>query len=207
MNQYSSEGWNGQSGGPNNNPPTSEFGPVQQNPQGYGPLPPRPGMSTPVVVVITLLVALLVGLLVAAAFFVTPRLMGSSEGAATSTVSVTATAPAESAGEPGGESAPTVQPAQPVQPARPAPAGRPAGAYECWTSGSAGYNSVAVGSSVTSCEFAESVWGEYIGSGGNGGSMTVRAYSPVTGSGYTMSCSGGAVVTCTGGNNAVVYIY
>ena len=200
MNEYPPSGWDGRPGGPNNSPPTSEFGPVQQPPYGYGP-PPKQGMSTPLVVAITLLVVLLVGLLVATAFFVAPRLMGDSEGAPTSTVSVTATAPAESGDQPGGDASPT------VQPARPAPGGRPAGAYECWSSGSSGYNSVAVGSSVTSCEFAASVWGEYIGAGGNGGSMTVRAYSPVTGSSYTMSCSGGAVITCTGGNNAVVYIY
>ena len=60
---------------------------------------------------------------------------------------------------------------------------------------------------TTPCEFAESVWAQYVGAGGYGESRTVRAYSPVTGKSYTMSCSGGAVVTCTGGNNAVVHIY
>lgn len=228
MDQYPPSGWNGQPSGPQNNPPTSEFGPVQPQPQsqqqppqayqqqnphafqhqqpqpqpnpyGYGP-PPKQGMSTPVVVGLTVAIVLLVGLIVAAAVLVIPRFTGAAEAPTTSTVSVTATAPAENGGS-GAEAVPT------VQPARPAPSGKPAGAYECWSGGSAAYNSVAVGSSVTSCEFAEAVWSQYMGSGGNGQSKTVRAYSPVTGSSYTMSCSGGSVVTCTGGNNAVVHIY
>lgn len=202
MNQYPPSGWNGPPAGPHNSPPTSEFGPVQPHPQGYGP-PAKQGMSTPLIVGLTVLIVLLVGLIVAAAFLVVPRLLGTSAAPATSTVSVTATAPAEAA-ETGGaaaEAVPTVQPAQP------ATGGRPAGAYECRSAGSAAYNSVAVGSSVTSCEFAESVWAQYVGAGGYGESRTVRAYSPVTGKSYTMSCSGGAVVTCTGGNNAVVHIY
>lgn len=228
MNQYPPSGWNGQPSGPQNNPPTSEFGPVQPqqqppqhqqqpqaqqqffppappqqpNPYGYGP-PPKQGMSTPLVVGLTVAIVLLLGLIVGAAFLVVPRLMGTAGAPTTSTVSVTATAPAEngSGGGSGADAVPT------VQPARPAPSGKPAGAYECWSGGSAAYNSVAVGSSVTSCEFAEVVWSRYVGSGGNGQSKTVRAYSPVTGRSYTMSCSGGSVVTCTGGDNAVVHIY
>lgn len=189
MNQNPPQGWQ--------NPPTSGFGAVP--PPGYGPPPQKPGMSTPLVVVLTVAVVVLVGLLIAAAFLVVPRLIGNSSSGP-STVSVTATAP----GDPGwttSAAAPT------VQPARPAPGQRPSGAYECASGGSAPFASVAVGSSVTSCEFAESVWFEYLAAGGDGESMTVDAYSPVTGQVYTMSCAGGPVVTCTGGNNAVVYIY
>ncbi|WBT09868.1 hypothetical protein PAB09_06165 [Corynebacterium sp. SCR221107] len=38
---------------------------------------------------------------------------------------------------------------------------------------------------------------------------TVTATSPVTGQSYTMSCSNDAnnLITCTGGNNATVYMY
>lgn len=56
----------------------------------------------------------------------------------------------------------------------------------------------------TSCAFAMNVVGEY---GSNPGASTIRAYSPVTGQFYTLSCgtaaNGGHV--CTGGNNAAVY--
>ncbi len=37
------------------------------------------------------------------------------------------------------------------------------------------------------------------------GPGTVMAYSPVTHRTYAMSCSRGAVVVCTGGNDASVY--
>ena len=208
MNQYPQSGWNGEPSGPQGNPSTSEFGPVQPNPyphqppQGYGP-PVKQGMSTPLIVVLTVLIVLLIGVIVAAAILLVPRLMSTSSAPETSTVSVTATAPAapDDSGASGAEAVPTVQPARPAQ------GGRPAGAYECRSTGSGSYDSVAVGSSVTSCEFAEVVWSQYVSSGAMGGSRTVRAYSPVTGKSYTMSCSGGAVVTCTGGNNAVVHIY
>lgn len=57
--------------------------------------------------------------------------------------------------------------------------------------------------SVTSCPFAESVRDAWESSGG---SSVIEAYSPVTGELYTMTCSGGAPVVCSGGNNARVYI-
>ncbi|MFC9355160.1 hypothetical protein ACFTZB_01055 [Rhodococcus sp. NPDC057014] len=65
----------------------------------------------------------------------------------------------------------------------------------------------AVGSNVTSCEFSEEVRFEYVSQPQRGGTVIVNATSPVTGQTYTMSCSGSKVVTCTGGNNAVVYVY
>lgn len=65
----------------------------------------------------------------------------------------------------------------------------------------------AVGSNVTSCEFSEEVRFEYISQPQRGGTATVNAFSPATSQTYTMTCSGAAVVTCTGGNNAVVYLY
>ena len=152
-------------------------------------------MAPALIVVLTVVVMLLIGAVVAAAFFLAPRFAGSAGSAATSTVPVTATAPESQA-------SPTVQPAQPAR-----PAAAPAGAYECVSSAGGSYARVAVGSSVTSCEFAGAVWAEYLASGANGRPVVLNAYSPVTGRSYTMSCSGGAVVTCTGGNNAVVHIY
>ncbi len=199
MTQNPPPGWNG--------PPTSEFRPVQQ--PGYGPGAPggyggyggppvKQGMSSAAVVALTIGVMLLIGVVALAAFFLVPRLTGNSAAPVTSTVSATATVPEAPA-------QPTVQP--PVQPARPAQGVAPAGAYECSDAEDGAYSRSAVGSNSTSCEFALSVWAEYLLAGGNGGPMVVDAYSPVTGVVYTMSCSGGGVVTCTGGNNAVVYIY
>ncbi|MBK5219585.1 MAG: serine/threonine protein kinase [Thermoleophilia bacterium] len=56
---------------------------------------------------------------------------------------------------------------------------------------------------TTSCPFALNVAREYRQSGG---ATAFRAYSPETGITYDLSCSGSAPVTCTGGNNAAVYI-
>lgn len=198
MNQNPPPGWN--------DPPTSEFRPVQPagygpgGPAGYGGPPPKQGMSAVAVVALTVGVMLLIGLIVLAAFLVVPRLTGNSAAPVTSTVSATATAPEAPA-------QPTVQPARPAQPGQSVRPASPSGAYECSDAEDGAYSRSAVGSNVTSCEFAVSVWAEYLLAGGNGGPMVVEAYSPVTGEVYTMSCSGGDVVTCTGGNNAVVYIY
>ena len=62
---------------------------------------------------------------------------------------------------------------------------------------------VYAGNSDTSCEFAintaEAYWND-----GNG-SLPFSVYSPVTGQGYTMTCTNAGSV-CQGGNNAVVYL-
>jgi len=56
--------------------------------------------------------------------------------------------------------------------------------------------------SNTTCPFAANVLAGYLSAPGN----TFPAHSPVTGQDYTMTCSGSAPVTCTGGNDAAVYI-
>jgi heat shock protein HslJ len=53
----------------------------------------------------------------------------------------------------------------------------------------------------TTCAFAEDVRSAYEGSGPG----TVIAYSPVTHKTYSMTCSAGDPVVCTGGNKASVY--
>ena len=53
----------------------------------------------------------------------------------------------------------------------------------------------------TTCPFAVNVRSAYWQQGPG----TVMAYSPVTHRTYAMSCSPGALVVCTGGNNASVY--
>ena len=35
----------------------------------------------------------------------------------------------------------------------------------------------------------------------------IYPYSPVTGQSYLMTCTGQRVVTCSGGDNALVYLY
>ena len=69
------------------------------------------------------------------------------------------------------------------------------------------FGTSAVGSGVTSCEFAESVRSQFVHQAVRGRTVTVNAYSPVTQQTYLMSCSGNRVVTCIGGNNAVIYLY
>ncbi|ORV80197.1 hypothetical protein AWC07_21535 [Mycobacterium gastri] len=87
----------------------------------------------------------------------------------------------------------------------------PEGAHACpATAGPAGgLSQSAVGSSATSCQFAEQVRLAYGASGPAGPSpRQVNAVSPVTGQSYTMTCSAdGGLVVCSGGDNAVVYLY
>ncbi|WP_435593272.1 protein kinase domain-containing protein [Nocardia sp. bgisy118] len=90
-----------------------------------------------------------------------------------------------------------------------APARLPDGATPCGAGqGSGAFSRAAVGNAVTSCPFAEEVRKAYAAAGSAGGSRSVVAVSPVTGRSYTMTCAAqGQVVVCTGGENAVVYVY
>jgi hypothetical protein len=63
-----------------------------------------------------------------------------------------------------------------------------------------GNDGLSVGPNTT-CAFAENVRSAYESDGPG----IVDAYSPVTGLTYTMSCSAGPSVVCTGGNGASVY--
>lgn len=89
----------------------------------------------------------------------------------------------------------------------------PAGAAPCDSSSGAAapYSRTATGSEVTSCGFAAAVLDAYSDAGADsarGAPRSVVAISPVTGRSYTMNCtSDGEVVTCVGGDNAVVYVY
>ncbi|MFB9784360.1 hypothetical protein [Rhodococcus baikonurensis] len=84
----------------------------------------------------------------------------------------------------------------------------PAGAAACPGGQAAGsYKESATSGGKTSCEFAEAVLIAYGNSGAAGTSRTVSARSPVTGKEYTMACKAASgIVTCTGGDNAVVYL-
>ncbi|MBF6063888.1 hypothetical protein IU494_22685 [Nocardia terpenica] len=87
----------------------------------------------------------------------------------------------------------------------------PPGATACQSTGAAQgkYAHAATGTSVTSCGFAEAVRAAYAQAASAGSQpATVVALSPVTGRSYTMTCTtSGRVVTCSGGENAVVYVY
>ncbi|WP_435795275.1 protein kinase domain-containing protein [Nocardia aurea] len=89
----------------------------------------------------------------------------------------------------------------------------PAGAKSCSTGRAVpgSFAQTATGSEVTSCPFAEAVRQAYAESAAATSSRAPRsivAVSPVTGRSYTMNCvASGQLVTCTGGENAVVYIY
>jgi hypothetical protein len=61
-------------------------------------------------------------------------------------------------------------------------------------------NQLTVGADTT-CSFAESVRQKY----NQQGPGTYEVYSPVTEKTYSMTCSSGTPVVCTGGNNASVY--
>ncbi|MGK8556211.1 protein kinase domain-containing protein [Nocardia gipuzkoensis] len=99
--------------------------------------------------------------------------------------------------------------------AKPTPVTLPAGAKPCGQGQAVAgtFSQSAAGTAVTSCAFAEEVRRAYaeLGTAQNtarDAPRTVVATSPVTGRTYTMNCqSEGQVVTCSGGENAVVYVY
>ncbi|OZC96299.1 hypothetical protein CH275_26580 [Rhodococcus sp. 06-235-1A] len=86
----------------------------------------------------------------------------------------------------------------------------PAGAQTCpaTVASTGGIRGSAVGSTVTSCPFAEEVRLAYLRGGSDRNTRTVVASSPVTGKRYDMNCvSSAQLITCTGGENAVVYLF
>ncbi|ORB87214.1 hypothetical protein B1987_03770 [Mycobacterium kansasii] len=87
----------------------------------------------------------------------------------------------------------------------------PEGAQPCpSTAGPAGgFSQSAVGSSATSCQFAEQVRLAYGASAPTGSTpRQITAVSPVTGQSYAMTCTAdGELVVCGGGDGAVVYVY
>ncbi len=122
-------------------------------------------------------------------------------GSETTTQVVTKTAPPVTVSA----SAPSRIPAPPPRPPRYVV---PADSTPCPQSFSDGeFSHSAVGSNVTTCQFAEAVRREYIRHSFRNGPVRLDVFSPVTKQSYVMSCDGGDVVRCTGGNNAVVYLY
>jgi DNA-binding helix-hairpin-helix protein with protein kinase domain len=89
----------------------------------------------------------------------------------------------------------------PPPPRRPPSNGKP-----CGDAVSGTYAHAAAGTLITSCPFAISVR-DAVNATGQYVPRTVNAYSPVTQKWYPMTCVMEAVLTCRGGNDAVVYVY
>ncbi|MEV5836132.1 hypothetical protein [Nocardia sp. NPDC052112] len=71
------------------------------------------------------------------------------------------------------------------------------------------FTSSAIGTNVTSCAFAEEVRKAYADAGdGTITDRSVMAHSPVNDRDYTMNCTAAdRFVICSGGENAIVYVY
>ncbi|MFE3541483.1 protein kinase [Nocardia sp. NPDC059177] len=173
---------------------------------GYGPdqhwpeedRRPRRSLLLPVLVGVLTVVVLAIGGAIGW------RLMSATDSADTTAGAPTTLAPAT--GQPAGTT-PRATTAAPTTSA--GPVTLPAGAQPC-ESGSAGgtFGNAAVGNTVTSCPFAEAVREAYASGGSGTATRPVVATSPVTGRTYTMTCTPeGKLVTCTGGENAIVYVY
>jgi hypothetical protein len=78
---------------------------------------------------------------------------------------------------------------------------------ECVREGTGPYAAAAAGTTLTSCSFAINVRHAYLSSGSNRTAVILEVYSPMTGLRYMMSCTGDQPVVCSGGNQAVVYLY
>lgn len=98
---------------------------------------------------------------------------------------------------------PTTEPPPPPPPPAFPPGARPCPAT---TGPVGGFSQAAAGTQVTSCPFAEEVRKSYGANPVRNTTVNIPAYSPVTRETYDMTCSGDRLVTCTGGNNAVVYL-
>ncbi|MBX7135050.1 MAG: hypothetical protein K1X67_20485 [Fimbriimonadaceae bacterium] len=82
----------------------------------------------------------------------------------------------------------------------------PPEAVVCSQSAGGTYRVAARGNNVTTCPFAEAVR-EQVNRSSAGFPRTVNAYSPITKQSYDMWCVGQSLIKCTGGNDAVVYLY
>ncbi|MET8872385.1 protein kinase [Nocardia sp. NPDC004604] len=71
------------------------------------------------------------------------------------------------------------------------------------------FTSSAIGTTVTSCAFAEEVRKAYADGGDTAiTDRSIIAHSPVSNRDYTMNCTAGdQFATCSGGENAIVYVY
>lgn len=190
-------------GPPPPQPPQPPLGPG-----GPGYPPPPPESKTPAwawVLLGVVIVALLGGL----GYFAVTQLTGSNNvPAATAPPHATPTAPpavtpsakpTPSTAATSTTGAPSTTPQSPVT--------VPASAKSCRPAMQTAEFSTSAVTGATSCPFAEEVRIAYLQQPERDASVSVRAWSPTTGEWYTMSCAGGDVVRCTGGDGATVYVY
>ncbi|MBJ7290084.1 hypothetical protein [Williamsia sp.] len=187
---------------------------------GYPDAPPPPGHVGPSRGVIITLGVLIVVFVVGLAAIVGYWVLGRSDSggalpttapiASTSTVTVTPSATGEPPVTTTRSRTSSPAPSTSSLPVSTA-AGAPEGSRACPVQyGQTGlYGASSVGSSATTCGFAEQVRLAYSASGRPGQlPRTVRATSPETGQRIAMMCAAkGPIVTCTGGDDAVVYLY
>jgi hypothetical protein len=97
--------------------------------------------------------------------------------------------------------------------ALPQVSGLPPGATSCpvvYTQITAPFNAGARGTPMTSCPFVEQVRFTYAGAQipAASGTYPIRVISPTTRKGYDLVCvATGAYVTCSGGQDALIYLY
>ncbi|WP_432277916.1 protein kinase domain-containing protein [Nocardia cyriacigeorgica] len=158
-------------------------------------------------VVLPIVIGVLVVAVIAIGAVVGLQMFGSDDTEPTA-ARTTAAAPTSAAARTGGA---TGSARTSTTSAKPTPIALPPGARPCGPPAQVAFANAAAGTEVTSCEFAEEVRKAYAAAAGGGrGSApaSVVAASPVTGRTYTMNCSEqDRLVTCTGGDNAVVYVY
>lgn len=185
--------------------PHQPGGPGQQQPP---PKKPRTGAVVAVIIGILLIIVAAGGVLAWALGW-----FERSGGSAQSTVVevVTETAAPDSEGQPAPGPEPQEAPEPAARPEYPdLPAAAVAANAAAGSGSSAGdFEKAYTGSQVTSAPFAAEVAAVYRDHYQRTGQLNgvIQARSPVTGENYSMSCrDNGSYVTCTGGNNAVVYI-
>lgn len=164
-------------------------------------------------IVLPILVAVLIIVVIAVGGAVGWSVLGSPDqgSGADNRAGATVTSASPRGTTPGGAAATTAAPT--TTSSAPTSVTLPAGAKSCSTGQPAPgtFTQSAAGSEVTSCPFAEAVRQAYAQSAAAASSRAPRsvvATSPVTGRTYTMNCvAEGQMVVCTGGENAVVYVY
>ncbi|WP_324190395.1 serine/threonine-protein kinase [Nocardia cyriacigeorgica] len=178
--------------------------PYAHDPYAHDPYAPQGRRRS---VVLPIVIGVLVVAVIAIGAVVGLQMFGSDDSEST-TAQTTAAAPTSAAARTGGA---TGSARTSTTSARPTPIALPPGARPCGPPATVAFANAAAGTTVTSCEFAEEVRKAYAAAAGGGrGSApaSVVAASPITGRTYTMSCSEqDRLVTCTGGDNAVVYVY
>lgn len=122
---------------------------------------------------------------------------GGGENAPDGSVTTAAGAPTGDAPSSGTSTAPAKKPTS--------TASLPAAARACADSSGSSLGAWA-GNDRTSCQFAIAVRDAYAKAAPDGGNATVRATSPVTDKAYTMTCTGTQPASCTGGDDAMVYL-